>query len=100
MVKSKVPIDVQVALYIKHSKELFNGNQAKSCTNEVFRILSEQLEMTPQAIRLSVVRNAKDILPADGEEQKSYNENDNASPNKKNDVSLTGENTFVQSYAV
>lgn len=94
MVKPKVPIDVQVALYIKHRKELFNGNQAKSCSNEVFQILSEQLEMTTQAIRLSVVRNAKHILAADDDTSIG---NESALPNETvNDVSVTvSENSFA-----
>lgn len=64
MVQSKVAPDVLIATYIKHRDELFIGNKVKPCTDKVFQILSTQLRMTAQAIRLSVVRKTNVILGA------------------------------------
>lgn len=81
MVQSKVAPDVLIATYIKHRDELFIGNKVKPCTDKVFQILSTQLQMTPQAIRLSVVRKTNVILGAKVENRSKQIECDSPSEN-------------------
>lgn len=100
MVKSKVSIDVQLAAFVKHKNLLFEGNRVKPCTDEIFKILSAQLGMTPQAIRLSVVRNATNILIVNCQERKSSSKSVSLSTNEKLiDASITenGEHVVDQS---
>lgn len=62
MVKSKVPIEVQVKLFKKHKSELFDGRHVKPCSAQIFKTLSGKLGMSIQAMRISVVRKTNEIL--------------------------------------
>lgn len=95
MVKPKVSSDVQIAAFIKHKNELFVEKKVKPCTDKVFKILSKQLGMTPEAIRCSVVRKTNIILGAD--EQKKNEE----TPNENwNQVSITESNFSSENQSI
>lgn len=82
MVKSKVPINIQVALFIAHRSELFDGNRVKPRSNKVYEDLSQQIGMTPGAVHFSVIRNAKEILAAEDKEQEKLNDESLTESNK------------------
>lgn len=61
MVFSQVPNEEQLKVFIKYKNELFVGSRAKPCTADVYKKLSKKLGMTPQAIRVSVMRKINAI---------------------------------------
>lgn len=76
MVKSKVPIDIQLAQFRAYKDELYVGKRVKPSTDKVFQTLSQKLGMTPAALRISVVRNTGKVLAACDEVQAELNDVD------------------------
>lgn len=73
MVNPKVAPEIQLAKFIEHRDDLFDGNKVKPCTDGIFTTLSISLGMTPRAVYSSVVRKVANILNLPSEEPNPHN---------------------------
>lgn len=64
MVKAKINIAVQLALYKKYRSEIFDGNgNPKPCSDKIYILLQRELEgMSQKAIQTSIGRNKQKIF--------------------------------------
>jgi len=64
MVKSLIDVVIQIEVYKKYKKEIFQPNgKPKKCSDKIYEKLMKELKgMTPKAIQVSIDRNIKSII--------------------------------------